>query len=659
MALTLQAQTPFTSLKDPVLRVLVAARNDSEQTFSALSVEITIGQPIRSRNQYEGSLVAGPGLSPLVARGFPQKGTLEPGQTRTFDVSIDVAASGLDPGDSLVYPAQVDVRSAGTPIAALNTPIVNIVRAPEQPMRMAWWAEVTAAPAFDPSGKLADPAFEASVAPEGSLGAEVAALVGLATDPARSDPIDLVIEPAVLDQLSRMAAGYERVDGSTVAAGKDGAANAATLLASFREVARAPGVQLSAMPFAAPQIPSLLENGLAADLERQRLAGDATMEAVLGSTGTSVVTRPPDGALDQATVDELARAGTTTILADAGTVIRPAQANDFAPLPSASLTTSAGGTTQLILPDPGTQALLDDPGLLADPVRAAQAVFGELATIWRESPVPAQQPDGSQTVRGIAMALPSGLPSRLWGQIMRRIADAPFLRTAFAQDFTEQVNPSGAAAALSNPSTATFSRAYAEGIRDERGSVEAYRSMLVEDDPTPNELDRDLLYAEWGGYLGAVGEQVGRAWIDHVHTATEGVFSRVRPRTAQVFTFTSATGTIPLRMGDPGDTPLKIVLQVRSAWFRFPDGSTQVVTLTRPNQVVTFRVTATAGGQAHPIQLLVRAPSGRPIVEPQTLVVRTAAVSRVALAITLLAALGLGILWARRLLRVRRSKREA
>ena len=78
------------------------------------------------------------------------------------------------------------------------------------------------------------------------------------------------------------------------------------------------------------------------------------------------------------------------------------------------------------------------------------------------------------------------------------------------------------------------------------------------------------------------------------------------------FTFTSATGTIPLRMGDPGDTPLKIVVQLRSAWFRFPDGDQQIVTLTRPNQVVSFRVTATAGGQAHPIQMLVRAPSGRP-----------------------------------------------
>jgi hypothetical protein len=221
------------------------------------------------------------------------------------------------------------------------------------------------------------------------------------------------------------------------------------------------------------------------------------------------------------------------------------------------------------------------------------------------------------------------------------------------------VNPPGPPAALLSPSTAAFSKSYADGIRDERRAVEAYRSMLVEEDPTPALLDTDLLYAEWGGYLGVVGEEAGRIWIDHAHTVTEGVFVRVRPQTAQVFTFTSASGTIPLRMGDPGDTPLKIVVQLRSAWFRFPEGPTQVVTLTGPNQVVSFRVTATAGGQAHPIQLLVRAPSGRALDEPQTLLVRTAAVSRVALVITVLAALGLGLLWTRRLLRVRRSKHEA
>ncbi len=655
--LTLASQTPFTTLKDPALRVTVSAQNPTDQAFADLSVSITVGQAIRSRTQYDTSLRDGPGLSPLSITPFPQAGTLDPGQARPLSAELDVRSAGIEPGESLVYPLQIDVRSSGVALAAINTAEINIVRTPEQPIQLAWWAEITAPPAFDPGGRLTDPAFEAAIEPGGTLGTEIEALRIQATDPERGDPIDVVIEPAVVEQLQRMADGFERPDGTTVDQGRDGAATAQGVLASLREIAAAPGVQISSMPFAAPQIPALLADGLTDDLERQDAAGGAVLSEALGVTAAPAVARPPQGALNDPAVDTLVRGGATTLLADAGTVARPAQANDFAPPPTATLLTASGTTAQLVLPDPGSQALLQDPALLGDPVRASQAVLGELATIWRESPVPADQPDGSQTVRGIALALPAGMPAGIWTPITQRIAQAPFLQTRFAQEFAAQVHPSGPPAVLQAPSTLTFSKTYAEGIRDERHSLDAYRSMLVEPTPLPDELGGDLLYAEAGVYLGEAGELAGRAWIDQVHTATEDVFSRARPQPAQEFTFTSAAGTIPLRMGDPGAAPLKIVVQLRSAWFRFPDGPVQIVTLSRANQVVTFKAEATAGGQAHSIQLLVRAPSGRPLDDPQTLVVRTAAVNRIALEITVLAALGLAVLWARRLIRVRRAKR--
>ena len=429
-------------------------------------------------------------------------------------------------------------------------------------------------------------------------------------------------------------------------------------MASLRSVAQAPDVQVSTLPFSAPLIPSLLSNGLSDDLAQQRSAGDTIVSTALGVQPTSEVARPPQGVLDDGAVDALAAGGATTLLGDVGTVERPAQPNGFAPLPTATLATLSGTQMPVVLPDPGTEGLLLDTSLQADPVRTAQVVFGELATIWRESPVPAPQPDGSPTVRGIALALPAGLPSGLWSPLVGRIADAPFLRPTHAQGFAVVVNPPGPAAVLRNPTDVAFTKAYVDGIREERRDVDAYRTMLTVENPTPDRLDLDLLYAESGIYVGEAGELAGRAWIDQVHTVTEDVFARVRPRTAQRFTFTSAVGTIPLQMGDPGPTPLRIVVQLRSAWFRFPEGATQVVTLSRPNQVVSFRVQATAGGQAHPIQLLVRAPSGRQLDDPQTLVVRTAAVNTIALVITVAAALGLAVLWARRLIRVRRSRRD-
>ena len=113
------------------------------------------------------------------------------------------------------------------------------------------------------------------------------------------------------------------------------------------------------------------------------------MQSVLGVEPGSAVVRPPEGALDDAAVTALVALGATTILGDADTVERPPQPNEFAPPPTATLAVG-GQTVDLVLPDPGTQALLAQPGFLEDAVRAAQASIGELATIWQEQPVPSQ-----------------------------------------------------------------------------------------------------------------------------------------------------------------------------------------------------------------------------------------------------------------------------
>jgi len=88
-------------------------------------------------------------------------------------------------------------------------------------------------------------------------------------------------------------------------------------------------------------------------------------------------------------------------------------------------------------------------------------------------------------------------------------------------------------------------------------------------------------------------------------------------------------------------------VQLRSNRFRFPDGDQQTVTLTQPNQIVTFNATALASGQGT-IQVVMRAPSGRAIRQT-TLTVRSTSVNRIALAVTAAAALLLVVLWSRRL----------
>jgi hypothetical protein len=134
-----------------------------------------------------------------------------------------------------------------------------------------------------------------------------------------------------------------------------------------------------------------------------------------------------------------------------------------------------------------------------------------------------------------------------------------------------------------------------------------------------------------------------------VNAFTDDVFQRVLPVDTQAFTLTSDEGSLPLRMGDPGDTPLRVQIQLRSSRFDFPDGNEQTVTLTEPDQVVVFTVQAKAAG-SQTIKVRTRAPSGRSLDE-SNLTVRTTAVNSIAVIITGAAALLLVALWSRRYIR--------
>ncbi len=636
--LLLTGQTPWTSKGHPRLTITFEATNTGTQAVGELSAGLTLGPAVRARLSYEQTLANGPGEFPIFAATVPQRGVLAPGATRRFTVSVDVSTvQDVSRLDSLVYPAQIGLLSAGAPVATLNTAEINFVRTREQPLLLSWWAEVTAPVAMAPSGLLADPAFETSIGPGGALRSEVAALRHLATR-VPTAAVDVAVEPAVLEQLSRMADGYGRTYAGPVAHGQGGAAGASEVLADVRTVAEGPQTDLSAMPFSAPSLPSLVANGLGRDLDRQRALAERTLAKRLGAPLDAVVLRPPMGALDDDSVQALATRGVTTLLGDADTVSRPAQPNDFAPPPTAVLSTRGAGGMNVVLPDPSVAALLGDNALLTDPVRAAQVILGEIATIWREEPA---------SVRGIAVGLPATLPPGLWNPLLQRLGTAPFLRTVKPSTLVATVTPAGAPTALANPTTVGFSRPYATTIRTARDDIASYRSMLTVASPFPDRLDRNLLYAEAGQYVG--NEAQGRSWLVQVHAFLADVFARTAPNTSQTFTFTARTGTVPIRMGDPGSTPLKVIVQLQSSRFSFPEGNSRSVTLSRPDQIVEFRAQATASGQGA-IQVIVRAPSGR-IINQGTLLVRSTAVSRIALIITAAAALVLGALWSRRLFR--------
>jgi hypothetical protein len=178
--------------------------------------------------------------------------------------------------------------------------------------------------------------------------------------------------------------------------------------------------------------------------------------------------------------------------------------------------------------------------------------------------------------------------------------------------------------------------------------VNAYRSMLTEPSPVPDRLQSDLYRAE----SVAVGnEPAGQGWLDQVGAVTSDAFARTTPGVSQVFTFTSAEGSIPLRMSDPGPVPLQVHIELQSSHFDFPNGNSRDVTLQRPDQIVTFDAVAKSTG-LNPIVVRVRSPSGK-VISEQQLNVRSTALNSWALLITVAAALVLLVLWVRRWFRRR------
>ncbi|HET9672874.1 MAG TPA: DUF6049 family protein, partial [Actinomycetota bacterium] len=287
-----------------------------------------------------------------------------------------------------------------------------------------------------------------------------------------------------------------------------------------------------------------------------------------------------------------------------------------------------------------------DGDLRRDPVLLAQAVFGELATIWRELPVP--EPP---TRRGLALELPVDLPSSAWRPLVRRLAVAPFLDGTHAEDLAGRIVPDPEPAELEVGRGRAFSDDYVRDVYSTARDVAAFAAMVREPAQEADRLRRAILYAESAHFLGDEG--AGRMWIDAVNRVTDPIFAGLAPDTSRVLTFTSRTGTIPLRMGDPGDRVVQVQIEMRSQRVDFLDTGVRTVRLDRPDQLVTFDAEVKAAGRST-IDVYVKSPSGLELSR-SVLVVSSTAVNPIAMIITIAAGLVLVGLWSRRLFRRRSS----
>lgn len=624
----------------PSLTLRVRAENLGQDTLDDLRIGITLWPPVFSRTGYEQSLSGDPAdAAPLLAETRSREGVLAPGDARDFEIPIDLPLDQISSTQSLVYPLKVDLRTGYRSLAALRTPVIYLVRTPLDPLAFAWTFVLHAPLDMAPDGTFTSPALERSISRGGKLAGELSALSHLV---GTTVGVDVVISPILILQLLQMRDGYRVVDGGsvrTVATGDDGSAAAAAALDRLRAIANAPNVELSTLPYSEPVLPALTSGGLARDLGVQLQRGRDLIAETFGRTPSSNVLRPPRSALDEATLDELPAAGVTTLLLDPAVVPRPEGSQGFAPPPVVSLA-AQNATLSGVVGDPAVQTLLASGIAEDDPVLASQAMLGELVSIWLQRP---GEP------HGLAMLFGEDAPAAgsFYGPLVRGIADAPWLtkHTASGLVSDDSIPRDDAVSEVATASPA-FSTEYVDELKQARRRVETLRTMLVAPSSQPDHLDQLLLLAESERFVG--DEQHGFGFIDRVNATVASRFDAVRPDVTQPITLTStAVRNVPIAVRNTADVPLRVTIRLGSDALLSPVEITRVLPANSTQTIPVDLELRTTGKFEVPVQIV--SPSGR-VIGQRRIVLRSTAYNRIALLITIGAAMLAFVVWARRFL---------
>ncbi len=145
--------------------------------------------------------------------------------------------------------------------------------------------------------------------------------------------------------------------------------------------------------------------------------------------------------------------------------------------------------------------------------------------------------------------------------------------------------------------------------------------------------DDDTRLAEWRGQLDAfvstafTDAQVDEA-IEPLVDEADRLRTSVVPPDSFTFTLTSREGVIPMTIGNTGDEPLTVVVELSSPRLLFPDGS-PVVTVPPGGREIEVPVEARANGTSR-IEVQLRTPAGEDLGDPVRITTRVSSLSGLA-----------------------------
>ncbi len=402
MILQIDTMTPRVVTVGGPGTLTVAGRliNTGARAVDGLEIRAQRSQALGGEGEVRAALTGDLPADAVITDFVALPGELAPGGTREVRLELPLrgpAPSGLALSEPGTYELLINVN--GTPagdvrarLAAARTllPVLGLPAEPGQPVGEPPSASLAPVPVgllypiSDqprrlPSGPgepviLTDDDLAASLEPTGRLGGLVAALRGA---PAGSDvraATCLAVDPALLQTVAAMAAGYRvRTGDGGVAEGR-GAAAAGRWIEELRTAAR--GGCVLALPYADADLVALSRGGLA-DLGGYAVQRGAQIAAgVLGTPVVTASTWPAEGVLDELTLSDYTGAGGRALVLSAEAVSLGSTDRTAGPAEVVRLPAPAGRQAHALLTDPLLTLAADPAGRPAAAVQQTVAAPG-------------------------------------------------------------------------------------------------------------------------------------------------------------------------------------------------------------------------------------------------------------------------------------------
>lgn len=690
VAVLLSALEPRAPRATDVLTVQVRLRNDGDAPVRDLRVQLGVGARLSTRSGLSAA-DAGVGTEIVrVATTVELPDVLTVGGSLLATLAVPVAELRL--GRLGVYPLQVAVSgrtsTSRRTLGGLTTYLPWFPDGVESPVRVAFVLPLAAQPDRSlTSGVLTDD-LTADLAPQGRLGALLAAGVaaqdqgaGTAAPPAPAvaptapapaptapaaattpvvpaatlDPVPLTwaVDPALLSALATMSGEY-RLDPGAAAGSVDAEAVPGTGQQAARQylaalVAATSGRPLLALPYADVDTVALERQGLGEQaLAAQRLGAQIVGTALPAARRLTTAAWPVGGAVSD---DALA------LLAGAG--VRAFVLSDRSLGPDGTLTYSPGAKSELAA---GLVAAVTDSGLDGLIVRQSgtpEATPGEpppgrtlAATIAAEQAAP-RQAEQRFLAETALIAAERGVPRdfvvtppRRWAPDPAYVAAVlalpgrvPWLTGTTLDAVLAGATPDAARGSLRYPAEAQAAELSASALA-------GTRSLTTQLDSVTSALtDPSLLAPAQNGLLASLSSawrdkpSVGRDLRRGVSARLAEVTGAVRITTVGRVTLTSSTGQIPVTVSNDLPQPVMVRLQVRARQVaRLTDSDAGQTVRIAAGSRQTLTVTAmTRTSGTFPVEIRLLTPQGVPLGPATELLLTSTAYGRTALGITLAA----------------------